>query len=118
MIIADFITLVSSRAGHNDPNALAALMESWQFFEMEYGSNPSVVHRVAKLVVTDAKFHPLLEKGARERGPWLRDAAGIIIRLNALSIDGDLDVGDSDKKLLKRCYSAILEVTSKMAPSG
>ena len=78
--IADFVKVVKTRASHSDPNQLAALLEQWQFFEMEYSANPTVIHRVAALVVEDKDFHPILVNGVAQKQGWMRDAAGIIVR--------------------------------------
>jgi hypothetical protein len=59
-MIRDFIRAVGSSRG--DPNTAAALVERWQWFEMEFSTNISVVHRVCKLVLQGEVL------GAKDRG--------------------------------------------------
>jgi hypothetical protein len=105
--IRDLIVEVKNKSSGGDPNELAALMETWQFFEMEYGDNPKVIYRVAMLVLQDPEFKHLLENGVRMKAPWMRDAAGMLFRLYSLSVEGNLKVTPSEKALLAECYKTI-----------
>ena len=64
-LIKDFVEAVGR--GKHDAQQSAALVERWQFFEMEFSTNLRVVHRVCKLVLQDPIFSDLLKKGVQER---------------------------------------------------
>ena len=117
-VIGEFLATIKRTSRGTDANQLAAMLERWQFFEMEFSANPSVIHRVAKLVLLDSEFKGLLEKGVRERSSWMRDAAGIVFRFYALSEDDDLSLDADEKLLLRNCYGVILDVVEKMGPAG
>jgi len=98
--ISPFANSVGSAARAADPNVSAALLEQVQFFEMENESNPRTVQRVFKLLAEDAAFCKTLDGAIKIKAVWLKDMAGIILRLHAMSADGEIQLGDSYKKRL------------------
>ena len=48
-LVKDMIGKINEMTGTTDVNALAALWEHWQFFEMEYSGRQGVVERVGKV---------------------------------------------------------------------
>jgi len=108
--IQDFVQQVKARSSGGDPNELAALLERWQFFEMEYGDNPKVIYRVAILVLRDQEFMNMLKSGVQYQMSWMRDAAGVIFRLYSLSIEGNLTVTSAEQSLLNDAYSTIFNL--------
>lgn len=106
--IKNLILDVQEKSVEGDPNSLAAILESWQFFELEYESNPRVIHRVCTMIMKDDDFKNLLQDGITLKLPWMRDGAGLFFRLYGLSLDGHLEISDSEKALLKDCYETIL----------
>jgi len=118
--IEDFVQQVKAKSSNGDPNELAALLERWQFFEMEYGDNPRVIYRVAMLVLRDPEFMGMLRSGVQSKMPWMRDAAGIIFRLYSLSMEGKLVVTCDEQSLLNDCYRTIMDlaVASEIQTEG
>merc|ERR1719428_611830 len=61
----DFIDSVTRRTSRGSSNTardeMAEVIEHWQAFELEYGAQPRVVRRVARLMVEDAGFASRLE---------------------------------------------------------
>mmetsp|Transcript_55755 Transcript_55755/g.83021 ORF Transcript_55755/g.83021 Transcript_55755/m.83021 type:complete len:743 (-) Transcript_55755:151-2379(-) len=117
-VIKSLIQDVKSKSAGGDPNDLAAILESWQFFEMEYGHNPKVIYRVGALILQDKEFKNLLEDGVNTRAAWMRDAAGIFFRLYSLSVEGNLDVTPNEKILLQKCFETIKESMSSVKSQG
>jgi len=115
-MIQDFIRAVSSSGG--DPNRAAALAERWQWFEMEFSTNVSVVHRVCKLVLEDAQFEKHLRAGVRDRSSWIRDANGLIFRWRSLSKDGKLDVSEEIKEVLEMAYKLSVSLLKGIGANG
>jgi len=111
-VINEFIDEVRNSTG-SSPNALAALFEMWQIFEMEYATNPKIIHRVAKYVVQDSKFKELLQSGVEYNSGWMRDAAGTIFRLYCLSKEGSLDINSNEKQLLTSSYETIMHIARR-----
>jgi len=116
VLIDDFITAVGQGTG--DPQKSAALVERWQFFEMEFSTNLKVVYRVCKLVLQDKKFAELLAKGVAERQGWIRDGCGLIYRWRALAKDGKLDITSEQQALLEKAYKLSLSMIRSMGAHG
>jgi len=114
-VIETFVKSIES-ATSADVHAQAALLERWQFFELEYQSNPAIIKRVAKLIIQDKGFKKLLEDGVRNQRAWLRDAAGIILRFHTFT--GNFDITPVEKKLLADAYNVILRLVKSMEVSG
>jgi hypothetical protein len=118
--IKDFIQSVSSQAKTNGHVAhdCAAILEMWQFFEMEYEGQPGVIQRVAKLIVEDAAFCLLLEQAATTRQSWVHEAAGIFFRLHGMYADGELKIDEAKGRLLQQAVEQILAPLEQTPPQA
>ena len=88
--ISSFAQCVRSSSAAPDPNVSAALLEQVQLFEMEHEASPRTVARVFKLLAEDATFARTLDRAIGARAEWLKDMAGVVLRLHAMACDGEL----------------------------
>jgi len=118
--ISDFVTALSSRAktrGHA-ADECAAILERWQFFEMDHEGHPAVVQRVAKHIVEDPAFGVLLEQAATSRQSWVHESAGIFFRFHGMCKDGELKVSARHAKKLQDAVDQILSPLEKRTPEA
>jgi len=97
--------VASVKGGARDPNRQAALLEQLQLFEMEHEAQPQVVARVFTLIAQDGDFGRALEVGLATGHDWLRDMAGVMLRLHGLAAEGELRGLES--RHAKRLASAV-----------
>ena len=88
--ISSFAQCVRSSSAAPDPNVSAALLEQVQLFEMEHEASPRTVARVYKTLAEDATFARTLDRAIGARAEWLKDMAGVVLRLHAMACDGEL----------------------------
>ena len=88
--ISSFAQCVRSSSAAPDPNVSAALLEQVQLFEMEHEASPRTVARVYKTLAEDATFARTLDRALGARAEWLKDMAGVVLRLHAMACDGEL----------------------------
>jgi len=94
--------------GVGSGHACAEIYERWQFFEMEFDGQPTVVLRVAKLIVEDPTFGQLMKEARSTTQGWPREAAAIFFRFHAMCVDGELVVRADLVALLKDIVDRIL----------
>ena len=111
-----FMQNVSARRQTNDANQMAAILEMWQFFEMENEGSPKTVQRVAKLMMKEPEFSESLAKGVQQQKDWIRDTAGIIFRLYGMYADGELMISARLGKILKDAVELILAPLERSNP--
>jgi len=63
----------------NDPNALAAIFEEWQLFELEFSSSVNVTKHVSEAIIKHHSFNSFLRECISTQKSTLRDAAGILL---------------------------------------
>ena len=73
--INTFIDLYTT-VNKNDPNALAAIFEEWQLFELEFSSSVNVTNHVSVAIINHHSFKSYLCDCIATQTPALRDAAG------------------------------------------
>lgn len=115
-----FVKSVSSQArttGHA-AHECSALLEMWQFFEMEYEGQPGVIQRVAKMIVEDDSFSRLLEQAATSRQSWVHEAAGIFFRFYGMYADGELKADEAHGRLLEQTVEQILRPLEQTPPQA
>jgi len=103
---------VLSHAENGDAHTRAAVYERWQMFEMEYDSQPGVIHRAAQLVVEDSRFQILL--GANH--DYLRDASAILFRFYGMYRDKELDISRVHGDRLEQVIEDVLQPFEKVTP--
>jgi len=82
---------------------LANLLTHWQEFEMT--RSRSDLSSFARDLCTDSSLAQHTARGILDRDPWLRDCAGLWIRLYAMHADGEISppLGDEDAARLQAC---------------
>jgi hypothetical protein len=108
----DTFISVLSHAENGDAHTRAAVFERWQMFEMEFDSQPGVVHRAAQLVVEDSRFQMLL--GANY--DYLRDASGILFRFCGMYRDKELNIIEDLGDRLEQVIEDVLQPFEKANP--
>lgn len=82
--------IASTAAQKGDPHKSAELVEAWQFLEMEH-SQQAVLERVALQLLKSPRvggaIAAVVRTEEKNKVAWLRDIAGFIFRLHALSRD-------------------------------
>ena len=79
------------RAGvRGDHQSLANLLAHWQEFEMT--RSKSDLAAFAKDLITDSSLASHVSRGINRRSPWVRDSAGLWMRLYAMHADGEVCV--------------------------
>lgn len=73
--IDTFIDLYTT-VNKNDHNALAAIFEEWQLFELEFSSSVNVTNHVSEAIINHHSFKSYLRDSIATQTPALRDAAG------------------------------------------
>lgn len=114
--ISEFIDTVAKQAHGGDPNARAAVLERWQFFEMEYESQPAVIKRIAKLIIEDDGLVKRLDHALATNQDWVRDTAGILFRFHCMCKDGELSVDAAYGRRLAQAVEAILKPFESKSP--
>ena len=85
-------------ASSSDANASAALLERFQFFEMEHDGQPALIKRVFGIVATDKQLCDKLALAVKKKQQWPKDMAGVLMRLHAAAAAGELRGLSTDHK--------------------
>eukprot|EP00613_Pedinella_sp_CCMP2098_P001527 CAMPEP_0171624426 /NCGR_PEP_ID=MMETSP0990-20121206/18614_1 /TAXON_ID=483369 /ORGANISM="non described non described, Strain CCMP2098" /LENGTH=401 /DNA_ID=CAMNT_0012190977 /DNA_START=25 /DNA_END=1230 /DNA_ORIENTATION=+ len=98
-----FKTSIGGASHQQDHQGLANLLTHWQEFEMT--RSRSDLSSFARDLCTDSSLAQHTARGILDRDPWLRDCAGLWIRLYAMHADGEISppLGDEDAARLQAC---------------
>mmetsp|Transcript_11650 Transcript_11650/g.20401 ORF Transcript_11650/g.20401 Transcript_11650/m.20401 type:complete len:343 (-) Transcript_11650:172-1200(-) len=96
-----------SAAKGTDHQSLANLLTFWQEYEMT--RSRSDLAQFAKDLCTDSSLAAHVKRGLEQQSPWLRDSAGLWLRLYGMQQDGEIELDAEEATRLETtvesCFS-------------
>ena len=92
----------------------AQLLEQWQLFEMEHDGNARLVRRVAAMVIDGLAQE--LERANAASYHWLRDCFGVIARLHAMVVEGEVPTTPEQAAALAEAVEVVLAPFEREPP--
>lgn len=100
-------TIGGSAAKGTDHQSLANLLTFWQEYEMT--RSRSDLGQFAKDLCTDSSLASHVKRGLEQQSPWLRDSAGLWLRLYGMQQDGEIELDEEEATRLtttvESCFS-------------